>query len=350
LKAVLLYEHGKIENLTYTEDYPIPVLKENEILVKVKGVALNHLDLFVRKGLPGLKLEMPHILGSDISGTISKVGSKVINRDFHKEQKVVVDPGLYDGTCEFCCQGQHSLCRNYGILGEHQRGGYAEYIAVPESNIIPVPDTSPISLLDAAAVPLTFMTAYRMLMSRAKLKIGEDVLITGISGGVASAALQIAKTMGARTFVTSSTDEKLNKAKDLGADFLINYQTNPDYHKEVYQLTHKRGVDVVIDSAGEATWEKSMRSLRKGGRMVTCGATTGPMATTNIRLLFWKQLDLLGSTMGTRSDLNNVLDLVWKGKIKPVVDRILPLKEAQKAHEYLEDGKQFGKIILEPEN
>jgi NADPH:quinone reductase-like Zn-dependent oxidoreductase len=283
LKAVLLYEHGKIENLTYTEDYPIPVLKENEILVKVKGVALNHLDLFVRKGLPGLKLEMPHILGSDISGTISKIGSKV------------------------------------------QRGGYAEYIAVPESNIIPVPDTSPISLLDAAAVPLTFMTAYRMLMSRAKLKIGEDVLITGISGGVASAALQIAKTMGARTFVTSSTDEKLNKAKDLGADFLINYQTNPDYHKEVYQLTHKRGVDVVIDSAGEATWEKSMRSLRKGGRMVTCGATTGPMATTNIRLLFWKQLDLLGSTMGTRSD-------------------------AQKAHEYLEDGKQFGKIILEPEN
>lgn len=347
MKAVLLHEHGKIDNLIYTEDYPIPKLKENEILVKVRGVALNHLDLFVRKGIPGLSLEMPHILGSDISGTISKIGSKVSN-SFYEDQKVVVDPGLYDGTCEFCCQGQHSLCKNYGILGEHVRGGYSEFVAIPESNIISVPDISPISLLDAAAVPLTFMTAYRMLMSRARLKIGEDVLITGISGGVAIAALQIAKTMGARTFVTSSSDEKLEKAKALGADFLINYKTIPDYHKELYQLTHKRGVDVVIDSAGQATWEKSMRTLRKGGRLVTCGATTGPIAPTNINLLFWKQLDLLGSTMGTRSDLNNVLNLVWKGKIKPVVDRILPLNEVQKAHTLLTEGKQFGKIILEP--
>ena len=348
MKAVLFYEHGEIENLIYTEDYPMPEVKENEVLVKIRGVALNHLDLFVRKGLPGLNLEMPHILGSDISGTISKIGSKVSNAALFEQQRVVVDPGLYDGTCEFCSLGEHSLCENYGILGEHERGGYAEFITVPESNIIPVPDSNPISLLDTAAVPLTFMTAYRMLMSRARLKIGEDVLITGISGGVAIAALQIAKTMGARTFVTSSSEEKLEKSKALGADFLINYTTTPEYHKEIYQLTNKRGVDVVIDSAGQATWEKSMRSLRKGGRLVTCGATTGPIAPTNINLLFWKQLNLLGSTMGTRSDLMNVLDLVWKGKITPVVDRILPLKEAQKAHTVLADGKQFGKIILEP--
>jgi NADPH2:quinone reductase len=192
------------------------------------------------------------------------------------------------------------------------------------------------------------MTAYRMIKSRAKLQAGEDVLITGISGGVAIAALQIAKTIGAKVYVTSSSNEKLQKAKSLGADVLINYNEVPDYHKELYKITQKRGVDVVIDSAGQATWEKSMRVLRKGGRLVTCGATTGPIAKTNINLLFWNQLDLLGSTMGSRSDLNEVLDLVWKGKIKPIIDRILPLKDAQIAHRVLEEGKQFGKIILEP--
>jgi NADPH2:quinone reductase len=187
-----------------------------------------------------------------------------------------------------------------------------------------------------------------MLMNRAKLKIGEDVLITGISGGVALAALQIAKTMGARTFVTSSSDEKLKKAKELGADFLINYQKTPDYHKEIFRLTNKRGVDVVVDSAGQATWEKSLRTLRKGGRLVTCGATTGPIVKININLLFWKQFDLLGSTMGTRSDLDAVLDLVWKGKLRPIVDKVLPLELAQSAHRLLETGDHFGKIILQP--
>ncbi|MCK4848780.1 MAG: zinc-binding dehydrogenase, partial [Candidatus Heimdallarchaeota archaeon] len=284
---------------------------------------------------------------SDISGTISEIHPSLKNLNFDIGQAVVIDPGIYCGSCEFCCQGQHSLCPTYQIRGEHIRGGYTEYIAVPATHVIPIPETSPISLLHMAAVPLTFMTAYRMLMSRAKLKIGEDVLITGISGGVALAALQIAKTMGARTFVTSSSDEKLKKAKNLGADFLINYQKTPDYHKEIYRLTRKRGVDVVVDSAGQATWEKSTRALRKGGRLVTCGATTGPIAKTNINLLFWKQLDLLGSTMGTRSDLNAVLDLVWKGKISPVIDQVLPLELAQSAHRLLETGNHFGKIILQ---
>jgi NADPH2:quinone reductase len=347
MKAILLHEHGEIENLKYS-DFPTPVIKEQEVLIKVKGVALNHLDLFVRKGIPGLKLEMPHILGSDISGTISEIHPSVKSLNLEVGEGVVIDPGIYDGVCEFCCQGQHSLCPTYQILGEHVRGGYAEYIAIPATHVIPIPKSSPVSLLHMSAVPLTFMTAYRMLMSRARLKIGEDVLITGISGGVALAALQIAKTMGARTFVTSSSDEKLKKAKDLGADFLINYQKTPDFHKEVYRLTQKRGVDVVVDSAGQATWEKSMRTLRKGGRLVTCGATTGPLAKTNINLLFWKQLDLLGSTMGTRSDLNAVLDLVWKGKLKPIVDKVIPLELAQSAHRLLEAGDHFGKIILQP--
>ncbi|MHA1978392.1 MAG: zinc-binding dehydrogenase [Candidatus Hodarchaeales archaeon] len=347
MKAVLLHEHGAIENLVY-EDFPTPKPKPNEVLIKIQGVALNHLDLFVRQGLPGLKLEMPHILGSDISGTISELGSSVSESTLAEGQNVVVDPGIYCGTCEFCCQGQHSLCNTYGILGEHSRGGYAEYIAIPATRVIPIPKSSPISLLDAAAVPLTFMTAYHMLMERAKIKLGEDVLITGISGGVALAALQIAKTVGARIFVTSSTDEKLQQAKELGADFLINYNRTPDFHKEVFKMTYKRGVDIVIDSAGQATWKKSLRSLRKGGRLVTCGATTGPIAETNINLLFWKQFDLLGSTMGTRGDLNAVLDLVWQGRLKPVVDRVLALNEAQFAHTLLENGDHFGKIILKP--
>jgi NADPH2:quinone reductase len=187
-----------------------------------------------------------------------------------------------------------------------------------------------------------------MIMTRARLKKDEDILITGIGGGVALAALQIAKHIGARIFVTSSSNKKLEKAKAIGADFGINYRVNPDFHKEVYSLTNKRGVDVVVDSAGQATWEKSMRSLRKGGRLVTCGATTGPIAKTNINLLFWKQLDLLGSTMGNRSELREVLKLVWKGHLEPVIDTILPLNKAQEAHKFLEEGKQFGKIILEP--
>ncbi|MHA1994387.1 MAG: zinc-binding dehydrogenase [Candidatus Hodarchaeales archaeon] len=347
MKAVLLHEHGVIENLKY-EDFPTPEPKSNEVLVKVKGVALNHLDLFVRKGLPGLQLKMPHILGSDISGTISELGSLVSETTLAEGQDVVIDPGIYCGTCEFCCQGQHSLCNTYGILGEHKRGGYAEYIAIPASQVIPIPKTSPISLLNAAAVPLTFMTAYHMLMDRAKIKVGEDVLITGISGGVALAALQIARTVGARIFVTSSSDEKLQQAKELGANFLINYNSTPDFHKEIFKMTHRRGVDIVIDSAGQATWQKSIRSLRKGGRLVTCGATTGPVAETNINLLFWKQFELLGSTMGSRGDLNAVLELVWKGRLKPVVDRVLPLNEAQFAHTLLEKGDHFGKIILQP--
>jgi NADPH2:quinone reductase len=346
MKAILLHEHGGIEKLVH-DNFPEPEIKPDQVLIRVKAVALNHLDLFVREGIPGLKLEMPHVLGSDISGVIAEVGSAVSGLE--TDQKVVVDPSLYCARCEFCIQGQHSLCSQYRIIGEHVRGGYAEFVAVNAGNAIPIPEMSILDYFQVAAIPLTFMTAWRMVMTRARLKPGEDVLITGIGGGgVAIAALQVAKLAGAKVFVTSSSDEKLAKARELGADMGINYRTNPDYHKEVWKLTNKRGMDVVIDSAGQATWEKSMRSLRKGGRLVTCGATTGPIAKTNINLLFWKQLELLGSTMGNRSELREVLKLAWNGQLRPVVDRVFPLPEARKVHELLEAGKQFGKLVLKP--
>lgn len=345
MKAVLLHEHGGPEKLKY-DDFPTPEIANNEVLIKVKGVALNHLDLFVRKGIPGLNLEMPHILGSDIAGEVAEVGSAVHEVD--EGQRVIIDPSLFCGQCEFCIRGEHSLCYQYGIIGEHRRGGYAEFIAIDKRNVITIPDYCSLDFINAAAIPLTFMTAWRMLTTRANVKPGEDVLIIGTGGGVSVAALQIAKLLGARVFVTSSSDEKLQKALRLGADVGINYREHPDYHKQIWQLTNKRGVDVVVDSAGQATWEKSLRTLRKGGRLVTCGATTGPIATTNINLLFWKQLDILGSTMASRSELESVLKLVWNQQLQPIVDRTYQLADAPKAHDVLEKGDQFGKLVLCP--
>ncbi|MFX0096092.1 MAG: zinc-binding dehydrogenase [Candidatus Hodarchaeota archaeon] len=345
MKAIVFYEHGGIENLQYI-DFPTPKPAPNQVLVNVKAVTLNRLDLFVRQGFPGLNLEMPHILGSDIAGIVTEVG--IDTQEVEVGQKVVVDPNLYCGICEFCIRGHHSLCKDYAIIGEHKRGGYAEFVSVQAENVIPIPERSNLDFFQASAVPLTFMTAWRMLVTKGQLKAGEDILITGIGGGVALAAMQIAKLVGARVFVTSSSSEKLKKAEKLGADFGINYRENPDWHKEIYSLTNRRGVDMVADSAGQATWEKSLRSLRKGGRLVTCGATTGSMAQTNIALLFWNQLEIFGSTMASRSELRDVLKLVWNRKLKPIIDQILPLSEAKKGHQILGEGRQFGKIVLHP--
>ncbi|MHA1882485.1 MAG: zinc-binding dehydrogenase [Candidatus Thorarchaeota archaeon] len=345
MKAALFKEHGRPEVLTYS-DIPDPTPEPNQVLIEVKAVALNHLDLFVRAGIPGLKLEMPHILGSDISGVIKEVGSSV--SEFEIGQKVIVDPSLSCGKCEFCLRGEHSLCDTYGIIGEHVRGGYSEYFAVGSQNVIPIPQRSGLDFVEAASVPLTFMTAWRLLMTKGQLGPGDDLLIIGIGGGVALAALQIAKITGARVIVTSSSDAKLQRARMLGADLLINHNEVPDYHKEIMNMTDQRGVDVVLDSVGVATWERSLRSLRKGGKLVTCGATSGSMATTNINLLFWKQLEILGSTMATKSELRDVLNIVWNKRIRPVVDTVYPLSKAQEAHEFLEKGKQFGKVVLRP--
>jgi NADPH2:quinone reductase len=346
MKATVFHKHGPPDVLKY-EDFPDPEVGPSQVLVDVKAVALNHLDLFVRGGIPGLKLELPHILGSDISGVIKETGSNV-TEDLQTGQKVVIDPGRSCGVCKYCIRGEESLCATYGIIGEHYRGGYADLISVDAQNVIPVPEYSKLDFNQAAATPLTFMTAWRMLMSKARVKPGDDVLIIGIGGGVALAAMQIAKLAGARVIVTSSSEEKLKKAIELGANIGINHRTNPDFHKEVWTHTNRQGVDIVVDSVGEATWDKSLRSLTKGGRLVTCGATSGPNASININMLFWKQFEIIGSTMGSRSELRDVLKLVWNGELNPVVDRVLPLSKAQEAHEILEKGEQFGKIVLNP--
>ncbi len=346
MKATVFHEHGGPEVLKY-EDFPTPELNDDQVLVQIKATALNHLDLFVRSGIPGMTLKMPHILGSDISGVISQIGDSVTT-DLSEGQKVIIDPGLSCGICEFCRIGEHSLCPSYQIIGEHVRGGYAEYIAVNEENVISVPDNSGLDYAQLAATPLTFMTAWRLLMTKGQVKPGDDVLIIGIGGGVALAALQIAKVAGARVLVTSSSDTKLQKARILGADVLINHSTTPEYHKEVYASTDKRGVDIVLDSVGQVTWERSLKSLRKGGRLVTPGATSGPMATTNVNLIFWKQLEILGSTMSSRGELRDVLKLVWNKRMQPIVDKIFPLSEAADAHRFLEQGEQFGKVVLRP--
>lgn len=346
MKAVVFHKHGGPEVLSY-EELADPEPSSRQVLVQVRGVALNHLDLFVRKGWPGLSLKMPHVLGSDIAGTISELGSEV-PAGLTVGTQVVVDPNVYCGRCEFCLRGQHSLCDEYRIIGEHENGGYAELFAVDSGSVIPVPAEAGLSLTDAAAVPLTFMTAWRLLMTKAQVRAGDDVLIIGIGGGVALAALQIAKMVGARVFVTSSSDDKLKRAERLGADVGINHSKTPDYHKEIWRITNKRGVDVVVDSVGQATWERSLRSLRKGGRLVTPGATSGPNVPTNISLIFWRQLEVLGSTMGSSSELRDVLKLVWAKRLRPVVDRVMPLSQAKTAHEILERGEQFGKIVLTP--
>ncbi len=346
MKASLFHEHGGPEVLEYAE-FPTPSPSSNQILVEIKAVALNHLDLFVRRGIPGMNLEMPHILGSDISGIIKEVGDSV-EADMEKGQKVIIDPGLSCGNCEFCRIGQHSLCPSYQIIGEHIRGGYAEYIAVDSENVIPIPKDSGLDFAESAATPLTFMTAWRLLVTKGQIKPGDDVLIIGIGGGVATAALQIAKVAGARVIVTSSSSTKLERARLLGADVLINHNSAPEYHKEIYAATNGRGVDIVLDSVGQATWERSLKSLRKGGRLVTPGATSGPIATTNVNLVFWKQLEILGSTMASRGELREVLKLVWAKRVHPVVDRIFPLSEASDAHRFLESAEQFGKVVLRP--
>jgi NADPH2:quinone reductase len=321
MKATVFHEHGSPDVLKY-EDIPDPDVGPNQVLVDVKAVALNHLDLFVRGGIPGLKLDMPHILGSDISGVVKEIGTGV-SGDLEIGQTVIIDPGRSCGICEYCIRGEESLCAEYGIIGEHYRGGYSDLISVDAQNVIPVPVYSELDFNQAAAAPLTFMTAWRMLMPKARVKPGDDVLIIGIGGGVALAALQIAKLAGAQVLVTSSSDKKLEKALELGASIGINHASNSDFHKEVYALTNRRGVDIVVDSVGAATWEKSLRSLTKGGRLVTCGATSGPIATTNVNLVFWKQLEILGSTMGSRSELRDVLKLVWNGKLQPIVTHLV---------------------------
>ncbi len=340
MRALAFYEHGGIDKLQIV-DLPRPAIGPDDVLINVKAVALNHLDLWVREGLPNLKLAMPHIPGSDMAGVIAEVGANVSG--LKVGQHVAVNPGVSCGHCEFCLAGEQSLCPDFGILGEHSTGGAAEFARVPAVNLLPIPDDFPFQV--AAAAPLVYLTAWRALISRARLREGEDVLVLGAGGGVSTAAIQIAKHAGARVFVTSSSDEKLKKAKEIGADFGYNYNTQ-EWDRQLYAATNKRGVDVVFESVGAATWIKSIRSLKRGGRMVVIGATSGPNPQEEIRYIFWKQIEIIGSTMSNQSEFRDVMKLVLRGELKPVIDSILPLERAQEAHARLAGGGQFGKIVM----
>ena len=340
MKALAFNEFGGPEKLRL-QDVPDPKAAPGEVLVRVRACALNHLDIFVREGIPALKTPLPFWTGCDIAGDVAKVGPDVTG--LRVGDRVCVNPNLTCGRCEFCIQGEDSLCVRYGIVGEHLPGGLAELVAVSAENVLPLP--AHVSYEHAASFILTNMTAWRMVVTQARVRPGEDVLILGVGGGVSSTAVQIAKLCGARVLVTSSSDAKLERARQLGADVSINY-SKEDWESAVYEKTAKRGVDVVLENVGAQTWKQSLRSLRKGGRLVTCGATTGPIAETDIRIVFWKQIHIIGSTMANRREFNDVMRLFFAGRLKAIVDEIVPLKDGAAAQRRLAEGRQFGKIVL----
>lgn len=342
MKALTLTATGGLEHLELQE-LPTPSLAASDsVLVRVHTAALNRLDLFVVAGLKGLTYRFPHVVGSDGAGTVELAGPGVTR--VRPGDAVLINPGVSCGSCDFCRDGEQPLCPSYQILGEHRPGTVAEYVVVPEQNLVPKPLSMPWA--QAAAFPLATLTAWRMLISRARLRPGETVLIWGIGGGVALAALKIAKEAGARVIVTSSSDEKLERAQALGADVTLNH-VRVDVPAEVRGLTGRRGVEVVVDSVGEKTWERSLRCLGKLGRLVTCGATTGPMVVTDARRLFWSQWTILGSTMGNDAEFRAVARLAHTGRLWPEIDSSFPLPQAVEAYRRLAEGAQLGKVVIE---
>jgi NADPH:quinone reductase-like Zn-dependent oxidoreductase len=338
MKAVRIHQFGGPEVLT-NEDVPDPKLRKDQVLVRVKACSLNHLDIWVRKGLPGVKL--PHILGSDIAGEISEIGEYVTG--FQPGQRVLVVPMHYCGRCMKCVAGLQNQCREFTVLGNAVDGGNCELIAVPAANVIPLPDS--LDFIQAASVPLVFVTAWHMLVGLAGIRPGQTVLVLGAGSGVGIAAIQIAKMYHCLVITTAGDETKLEKAKALGADYSIDHYKQK-ISDEVRRITNKEGVDIVVEHVGAATWDESVRSLKIAGTLVTCGATTGPNVSIDLRHLFARQLRLLGSYMGTMGELHEVLGHVFAGRLKPVVDRTFPLSEVRAAHEYLEKSRMFGKVIM----
>jgi NADPH:quinone reductase-like Zn-dependent oxidoreductase len=343
MKAIRFHEHGGPEVLRY-EDVPDPSPRPNEVKLRVKAVALNHLDIWLRKGLPGLKVPLPKIGGCDIAGEAAEVGSLCTRVKIG--QRIMVSPGWSCGQCAACLRGEDNLCRAYQIIGGYSMdGGCAEFLCVPEVNCILIPDG--LDYPGAAAVPLTFLTAWNMLIRQARLKAGEEVLVMGAGSGIGTAATQIARLFGARVIAVASTDAKLAKAKELGADAGINYASQ-DLGQEIRRLTGKRGVNVIVEHVGGTTWEKLIPNLAPGGRLVTCGASAGYDARVDIRYLFSKSVSILGAFMGCKVDLLEVARYLGEGKLHPVVDRTLPLAECATGHRLMEERAQFGKIVLLP--
>jgi NADPH:quinone reductase-like Zn-dependent oxidoreductase len=342
MKALCFFEHGELDVIRYT-DVPEPKPGRGEVLLKIMACAINHLDVFVRRGWPGLKLEMPHWSGADVAGVIAEVGDGVSG--WQAGQRVVVDPGINTVEDEFTRRGEDTISPGYHILGEQVRGGLAEYVTVPAANLATIPQG--LDFPAAAAPILVTMAAWRMLIHRGKLRSGESVLVVGAGGGVNSMAIQIAKLAGATVYVVAGDARKAEQARELGADVVID-RSRVDWGKEMYKLTSKRGVDLVVDNVGKATINTSMKAVARGGRIVIVGNTSGPHAEIDIRFIFGKQISLIGSTMGTHQDFRDVTAMLWAGKLKTLVDRVLPLSEGKDAFSILERGEQFGKIVLAP--
>lgn len=343
MRALTISDHGDLDRLEVRDDLPMPeIASDTDVRVRVHAGALNHLDLFVVGGLPGITITPPWIMGGDAAGVVESIGSAVTTVAIGDH--VVINPGISDRTCEYCQAGEQSLCIKFRLLGEHLPGTFAEYTVVPETNVRTIPET--VAWPDAAAFTLATLTAYRMIVTRAKIQPGELVLIWGIGGGVSLAAMRIAQRLGAQVWVTSSSDAKLARARKLGADETLNHATM-DVGREVRARTGKRGVDVVIDNVGEATWQGSLTALGRAGRLVTCGATSGPNVMTDVRRLFWNQWTIMGSTMGNDAEFDAVTDWLREGELMPIIDRVYPLDEARDAFERMQNVEQFGKIVLE---
>ncbi len=343
MKAAFINEHGSIQKIQIGS-LNLPKIGPNEVLIETKYAALNHLDLFVIQGWPGLNLSLPHVIGADGAGIVKETGSAVTS--VSEGDKITINPGLSCGKCEKCLSGQQIYCKHFSIMGERSWGTFAEYFKVPEINVLKIPDNY--SLYKAAAAPLTFLTAYRMLISQANVKPRDIVLIHGAGGGVSSAAIQIAKYMKAIVIATTSTVGKINKARKIGADYVINYKEMRDYEKFIYRdLTKKHGIDIVIDNVGQTTFPTSIRLLRPGGRLITCGATTGPKTSIMINQIFWKHLEIKGSTMANQSEFRDVMKLIFEEKLSPIIDKIFPIEQIKEAEKYLSEANQFGKILIE---
>jgi len=342
MRAVRIHEHGGPEVLRL-EEVPDPQPAPHQVLVRVKACALNHLDLWVRQGIPGQKIPLPHILGSDVAGEVAGLGEGC--RRLKAGDRVLLAPAQSCRQCGECAAGRDNFCRSYALLGHFLEGGNAEYLVTPEAYAIPIPGD--LSFEEAAAVPLVFLTAWHMLVGRAGIRAGEQVLVWSASSGVGSAAVQIAKMLGCRVIATAGGEAKLALARELGADEAIDHYRQK-VGEEVKRLTGRRGVDVVFEHVGAASWDQSIAALAHHGRLVTCGATTGPQAAVDLRLLFARQLSLLGSFMGTLGELHEVLEFLGRRRLRAVIDKMYPLGEIRAAHLRLENREQFGKVLVIP--
>ncbi|MDV3243803.1 MAG: zinc-binding dehydrogenase [Nitrososphaerales archaeon] len=340
MKAVRFHRHGGPEVLQY-EEAPDPRPNSDEVLVRVRACALNHLDIWGRSGLPGVEIPLPHISGSDIAGVVEWVPPE--ERQVQRGDEVIVNPGVGCGRCDRCLLGKDNQCRFYTIIGYVPDGGYAELVKVPRANVIPKPEG--MSFADAASFPLVFLTAHHMLVTKAGLETGETVLVLGANSGVGTAAIQVAKLYGAVVIATGGDEGKMAKARQLGADHVVN-RYKQDVLEEVRRVTGKRGVDVVVEHVGKATWDKSVKSLAKGGRLVLCGATSGAEVVTDLRYVYNRELSIFGSFMGSKGELLKVVELFKAGKLRPVVDSVFPLARAREAQERMERSEHFGKIVL----